>query len=286
MSAALIVTQVQRLQADFALRPVTASEIEFYLHGSDACASMPAFWNEVRAACQKQNIGIFKIEKEKGREQHEVALTVADPVKTASDTVALKSIVTEIAARHKLRADFSAKPFAGEPGSGLHIHVHLVDERGKNVFFKDDAKISDALQFSIGGLLAWLPGCMPVFAPRAESYARFAPGGNAPTTISWGANNRTVAVRLPDAAHDNKRIEHRASGSDADPMLVMAVVLAAMHYGLKNKIQPSAQIYGDASLSQYDLPGFPVSLEEAQSRLEKSEIIAGYFSAADLLPAR
>ncbi len=250
------------LKADFGLQPVTAAEIEFYLRGADACGGIKKFWQEVSA-----RIPLQKYEKERGREQFEIALTpVANPQKTAGDIGTLKTIISDTAKKYGMTADFAAKPFPDQPGSGLHIHIHLEDAGGKNVFYKDDSAISDALKWSIGGLLAWLPETMPVFAPYKESYARFAAGGNAPTTVSWGANNRTVAIRLPDAPHDNKHIEHRVAGADADPKSVMENILAAIHYGLQNQCDPGAQVYGDASLAQYDLPKLPQTLEEALAK--------------------
>lgn len=243
----------------FGLRAVTASEIEFTLHGSDASASLSAFWDEVRGA----GLALFNTEKERGREQHEVALMPAAPEQTARDTVRLKEAIGASAERHSMRADFSAKPFVDEPGNGLHIHVHLENAAGKNVFYKDDTHISDELKYALGGLLAWMPSCMPIFSPHENSYARFAPGSTAPTTVSWGANNRTTALRLPDSAHDNKRIEHRVAGADADPHAVIDAILNAVHWGITHKAEPGQQIYGDASLAMYGLPKLPATLEEA-----------------------
>lgn len=240
------------MKADFGLTPIVACEIEFYLLG--AAADMQPFWADVRLRLSKENIGVFKYEKEKGDEQFEVALAIApSPVQAARDVVKLKHIITEIAVTHKMQADFSALPKPNQPGSGLHVHVHLADQNGKNVFYKDDARMSDALKFSIGGLLAKMRESMSVFAPTEQSRARFAAKTNAPTTISWGANNRTVAVRLPDAPHDNKRIEHRVAGADADSEKVITAILEAMHYGLTNKCDPGPQIYGDAADAQYQL---------------------------------
>lgn len=253
-SQAVITQQAERLRTDFALSPITASEIEFYLIGSEGHGALSAFWEAVKASCAQRGISIFKIEKEKGQEQHEIALMPgSDPIKTALDTQNLKTLVSDLAFAHGMRADFSARPFTDQPGSGLHIHVHLADTQGKNVFYKRDEVMSDALKFSMGGLLARMKQDMPAFAPRAESYARFVAGSNAPLTVSWGANNRTVAIRLPDSEHDNKRIEHRVAGADADPMHVLAVMLSAIHHGLKNRIEPGPQIYGDASMPQYGL---------------------------------
>src|SRR5581483_11371383 len=140
---------------DFGLYPVTAAEIEFYLIGSANYATLPAFWDEIRTGCAEVDISLSKIEKERGREQHEISLLpCADPLKTANDIKSLKYIIEHKASTRGLEVSFSARPFPDQPGSGLHIHVHLADAQGKNVFYKDDYSISDPLKFSIGGLLS------------------------------------------------------------------------------------------------------------------------------------
>lgn len=270
----------KRLKADFGLCPVTAAEIEFYLRGAGNCNGMENFWRDVAT-----RVPLQKHEKERGHEQFEIALApVSDAAKTAEDVTTLKSIIAEAAKKYGMTADFSARPFSGQPGSGLHIHIHLADAAGKNVFYKDDERISDALKWSIGGLLAWLPDTMPVFAPHPESYARFAEKTHVPSTVSWGANNRTAAIRLPDAPHDSKHIEHRVAGTDADPHLVMAVILAAMHDGLTRKLEPGAQIFGDASLPMYHLPTLPKTLAEGMQGMKESEALARYFTLEELSP--
>ena len=242
--------EVADLAQGFGLTPVTAAEIEFYL----SSAPLDAFWDTIRSACAVEGIRLFKIEKEKGKDQYEVALRAEDPLLTARHVTAVKIILDDTATAYGLTVDFAARPFSDQPGSGLHIHVHLVDESGKRVFFKNDEFISDALKFSIGGLLATMRDYMGIFAPTSESLARFVSGANAPLTISWGANNRTVAIRLPDSEHDEKRIEHRVAGADADPRKVIAAILSGIRYGLQNKCDPGQQIYGDASLEMYGLP--------------------------------
>jgi len=285
LSGALVTEQVKRINAELRLHPVTASEIEFYLSGAESCISVPGFWDDVTAACDRKGIKIHKTGSETGKEQFEISLLpCTDPAKTARDTYALRDIVTAFATSHGMRANFSAKPFADQPGSGLHIHLHLVDKQNKNVFYKDDDSISSGLQHSIGGLMTWLNPCMPVFAPSVSSYERFVPKSASPLTVSWGANNRTVAIRLPDAAHDNKRIEHRVAGADADPALVIAVILAAVHFGIKNQCEPGVQMFGDATLPMYNLPPIVTTLGDAIARLKDSKLIDGYFSLSDILP--
>ena len=277
----LIEGQVRRLVADFAMQPIIASEIEFYLN--DPALDMAGFWAELLQSADAAGIGIFNYGKEDGFGQYEVSLAPAHPIKAASDTLAIKTIISRIANRYKTEADFSAKPDVIKPGSGLHIHIHLENTEQVNVYTKDDFSMSDALRFSIGGLQKWLPDSMIVFAPSVESYKRFMGKSNAPQTISWGANNRTVAIRLPDAPHNNKHIEHRISGADADPVGVIAILLAGIHYGLKNHCEPGQQIYGDASLPIYNLARLPSSYEEAVTLYKKSELIPSYFNASELL---
>ena len=260
-----------RIAAEFGFTAVVACELEFYLYGS-AQLDLADFWREVRKRCERRSIGICKIEKEKGTDQHEVALMPADSDKAIKDAVQLKDVLSKVAEIYGINVDFSAKPFADEPGSGLHIHLHLQDNIGKNVFYKDDQNISEPLKYSIGGLLYWLPQTMHVFAPHPESYARYRAGGDhTPTTISWGANNRTVAIRLPDSERHLKRIEHRVAGADADPAQVIENILDAVYWGLTNKAQPGEQIYGNANMDMYKLQKLPLSLDEAALSLAPAD---------------
>lgn len=272
----------QRLVAECGLQPVTASEIEFYLQENPDASIMSAFWAEVAEACVKAQIALFNYGSEEGQGQYEASLKpAASPSKTAQDTLALKQIITKVATANGLLAGFGAKPYDDQPGSALHIHIHLNDVSGKNAFYKDDERINDTLKYSIGGLLTWLPECMAIFAPTPESYRRFADKHHVPTTVSWGANNRTVAIRLPISAHENKHIEHRVSGADADPVAVMAVLLAAIHHGLTHQCDPGSQIYGNASLPMYELPHFPCTMEEAAERWKNFTLWDEYASTSE-----
>jgi len=115
---------------------------------------------------------------------------------------------------------------------------------------------------------------MVYFAPNADSYKRFTAVyhaenetyDNAPTKICWGGNNRTVAIRVPESTADpqNRHIEHRVPGVDADPFAVIAAILAGAHYGIVNSINPGEKIYGNAYEPQYKLLKLPGSLEEAE----------------------
>ncbi len=198
-------------------------------------------------------------------DQYEISLLPSDnKIFVAEETERFKRVIQDAFILQNIKADFSAKPFPDQPGSGLHVHIHLEDGQCRNVFFREDEEFSPYLLHAIGGMLELMNPSMLIFAPHEESYLRFAPGSNAPTTVSWGTNNRTVAIRLPNKPADNKHIEHRVAGSDADVAKVIDAILAGMYHGISNKCDPGKPVYGDASLPQYALPQLARSLEEAE----------------------
>jgi glutamine synthetase len=193
---------------------------------------------------------LAKIIPETGANQFEYILhhTADIPALIEAD----RAVMAQLVAAYS--ADFSAKPFAGSAGSGLHLHIHLENEQGENVFTKQGESLSEPLGFAIGGLLASMQGYMAVFAPTR---ARFeAPDKMTPTTISWGANNRTTALRLPDTGTQFRRIEHRVSGADAVLADVIDAVLKGISRGILERISPPPQIYGDARLPEYGCTPF------------------------------
>jgi glutamine synthetase len=171
------------------------------------------------------------------------------------------------------------KPFADQPGNGQHVHLSLMDVHGQNVFFKRDDVISEALNFALGGLMAALPESMVFFAPSEASYARFCGSKDAPTTISWGANNRTTALRLPESRDGLKHIEHRVPGSDASLPEIIYAILAAVHAGLTRESPPPPQTYGDAFAAHYALPLLPKTYREAEMALKNTLFLRGYYPA-------
>lgn len=114
--------------------------------------------------------------------------------------------------------------------------------------------------------MKFLPNSIQIFASTEDSYLRFR---NAdfftPTTISWGNNNRTTALRIPESSSAHRRIEHRVPCNDADLEQVLYSILLAAGYGIKNKITPTTpKIFGNSFEPQYNLPKIPQSLREAQ----------------------
>jgi glutamine synthetase len=127
----------------------------------------------------------------------------------------------------------------------MHIHISLGDEAGKNLFAAAEPTENAFLLNALGGLKAAMAESMLIFAPNANSYRRFRRNSYAPVSASWGVNNRTVSLRIPAGAPETCHIEHRPAGADANPYLVMAAILAGMHYGITEKLDPGAPVNGN-----------------------------------------
>jgi glutamine synthetase len=201
------------------------------------------FLTDLDAFCHAQNIPAGAALSEFAPGQFEVNLQhVDDPVLACDHAVLLKRAIKAAAAKNGLAATFMAKPFAQSAGSGLHIHVSVLDRDGSNIFAGDskDGDFSDQLRYAIGGLGEIMSESVAVFAPNANSYRRHSPGNFVPASPDWGPNHRGVALRIPLSGQANKRLEHRVAGADANPYLVLAAVLAGIHHGISTRCEPRA----------------------------------------------
>lgn len=280
------------------LTPVCATELEFYLHDLDTDEISPplrpggsklsansvyslqdldgfeSFLSDVYAACRRLGIQAEEAISENGCGQFEINLCHTDDVLRAADDAQLfKYLVKGVAARHGLGATFMAKPYGGEAGSGMHVHFSLLDGDGHNVFADGTPQGSPVLRAAVAGLLDALPASMLVFAPHYNSYRRLAPDSHAPTRATWGYENRTVAIRIPDGPDAARRIEHRVAGADSNPYLVLAAMLGAALDGIDAGASPPAPEAGNAY--EGDATRLPASWEQALQAFEASAAMRG-----------
>ena len=207
--------------------------------------------------------------------QYEINLNHEDDVMRAGDhAVMLRHLIGAVTRKHNFVASFMAKPFVGQAGNGLHVHCSLLDEKGRNIFDDGTDEGSVKLRHAIGGLQATLGDAMAIFAPNLNSYRRFEPNLFVPVNRAWGYNNRSVAFRVPAGAPSARRIEHRVTGADANPYLVLAAILAGMHYGIVNEIEPSEPAEGNACDVLDE--GIPFYLPSALKRLRNSDVMREY----------
>ncbi|MNQ47496.1 Gamma-glutamylputrescine synthetase PuuA [compost metagenome] len=224
-----------------------------------------------------QGIPADAIVKESAPAQFEVNLNhVNDPIAACDYAVLLKRLIKNTAYDHEMDTTFMAKPYPGQAGNGLHVHISLLDKEGRNIFAAENPLENDALRHAIGGVLQTLPASMAFLCPNVNSYRRFGSQFYVPNAPSWGLDNRTVALRVPTGNPDALRIEQRVAGADANPYLLMASLLAGVHHGLSQRIEPGEPIEGN-SYEQVE-QSLPNNLRDALRALDDSEILGRYIN--------
>ena len=268
----VLARQIARLQAD-GYHPVMAAELEFYLldqardaagrpqparqangvrpqapqvYGVLELEQLAPFLDDLYAACAAQGLPARTAISEYAPGQVEITLEHrADALQAMDEAVRYKRLVRGVAHKHGYQACFMAKPFGELAGSGLHMHVSLADEDGNNLFASEDPTGTPLLRQAIGGLLDTLEDGLAVFCPNANSFRRFQANSYAPLAKSWGVNNRTVSLRVPGGPAASRHVEHRICGADANPYLAAALLLAGIHRGLREGLDPGAPLEGN-----------------------------------------
>jgi len=295
--------------AELKLTPVCALELEFYLidpardadgsplpprcprtgerehtasvYGIDDLDRYSAFLSSLNEAAAAQKVPVSAASKEYAPGQFEVNLRHQEDARRAADhAVFLKQVVRAAARANKFEASFMAKPYADRAGCGLHIHMSLLDADGNNVFDDGTPNGSDMLRHAIGGLQTLMADSMALFAPNLNSYRRFQPDMFAPVNRRWGINNRSAGLRVPVSPGEARRIEHRVAGADANPYYALAAVLAGVHHGLTQKLDPGPA--ATTSVSREPDMELPFTIDDALKKLEQSTLLNGYLGAETL----
>jgi glutamine synthetase len=216
--------------------------------------------------------------------QHEINFRYANALRTADDHVIYRNGAKEIAAQEGMAISFMAK-FDEREGSSCHIHFSLSDDDGAMVFASDPELFNSFL----AGQLACLRELTLLLAPNVNSYKRYAAGSFAPTTVAWGHDNRTCALRV--VGHGPAlRFENRAGGSDLNPYLALSVLAAAGLHGVQQGLELEPAYEGNAYQAT-DKPRLPTTLREARDLFDGSqvareafgdEVVDHYVNAADV----
>lgn len=178
--------------------------------------------------------------------------------------------IKEIVEQKNLIASFMAKPIATQNGSGAHLHISLYDKKGNNLF-KDDSSddgISRMCHHFIGGQIKHAKAMCALVNPTVNSYKRLENYRFAPTTISWGYEHRGAMIRIPFNRNENTRIENKLPGSDTNPYITLAAILAAGLDGIKNKTKSSAPCTNDTTYED-SYEKLPNTLIKAINELKK-----------------
>jgi glutamine synthetase len=233
---------------------------------------------EMLTAAAAQKIALETLVSESGPGQFEVTLKyTADALRAADSAVLFKRTIKEVARKHGLTATFMAKPYGQWAGSGMHVHMSMLDAAGKNVFTNSAERAADILYHAVGGIIRAMPDTMLTLAPHANSYRRFAPGVHAPTYGDWGHDNRLAAIRVINSDPAAARIEHRVAGADCNPYLAFASLLGTALDGIEAGTDPGPETFADKRSAA--APRLPIAWSAAVEQFASSTLLAGTFTA-------
>jgi glutamine synthetase len=232
---------------------------------------------EIIRGLEAMGIRVEVIHHEVAISQFELNFSGGSPT-YVSDTIQLIKLgIRKILERLGLQPLFIPKPFWGDNGSGLHIHISLWRD-GANIFHDESdryAGISQVCRYFIGGLLEHGPSLSAIVSPTVNSYKRLVPGYEAPVYLTWGRSNRSAAVRIPIAmSRDRTRIEYRPPDPTSNPYLAVSAIILAGIDGIERKIDPGDPIDENVykmtpeRRRQLGIKSLPRSLEEALDNLE------------------
>ncbi len=221
---------------------------------------------------------------EGGPGQNEIDLRYADALTMADNIMTFRTVIKEVAIEQGVYATFMPKPFTQHPGSGMHTHMSLF-EGDTNAFFDPSSQyhLSKTAKHFIAGLLKHAPEITAVTNQYVNSYKRLWGGGEAPSFVCWGHNNRSALIRVPLYKPDkgnSSRIEYRAIDSAANPYLAYALLLNAglkgieEEYPLPAETEDNVWALNDAERRAMGIQPLPQSLDHAIRKLEESELVA------------
>ena len=206
--------------------------------------------------------------------QHEIGFLYDEALVTADNHAVYKTAAKEIAAQHGRSLTFMAK-YDQREGNSCHIHLSLRGLDGSIAFWDDATGTRTPLYDSfVAGLLATMSDLTLLYAPNINSYKRFAYGSFAPTTIAWGEDNRTCAVRLVGRGA-GARLENRVPGGDVNPYLALAAMLAGGLHGIEQGLELEPALEGNAYTS--GRPRVPGTLRAAREAFHASTIARAAF---------
>ena len=262
------------------LKPITPGFFGYSVLRSSVHSEL---YRDLIAMCHQMDMPIEGLHTETGPGVLEAAIAVDDALKSADKAILFKTFTKAFAQRRGLMATFMAKWSNDWPGQSGHIHISLRDRAGKPVFHDANAEgtISTTMRHFIGGQQRLMPHWLAMVSSTVNSYSRLVPGFWAPTSATWGTENRTTALRAIPGSPSSQRVEYRIAAADANPYIALAAALGSGLWGIENKIEPPPAISGNAyAQPQPPESGLPGTLWEAAQRLKASQEARAMFGDA------
>jgi glutamine synthetase len=262
--------------------PIPVDLSGYFDHTAQSAGS--DFRREAITMLEAMGISVEFSHHEGGPGQQEIDLRYADALTTADNIMTFRTVVREVALSQGVWATFMPKPFTEHPGSGMHTHVSLF-EGDRNAFFAagEEYQLSKTGRQFIAGVLRHASEILVVTNQWVNSYKRLMWGGEAPSYICWGHNNRSAMIRVPmykPNKGQSTRMELRTIDSAANPYLAFAVTLAAGMKGIEESYDLPREAEDDVwSLNERErkslgIDPLPKSLQDAIAVAEGSELLA------------
>jgi glutamine synthetase len=238
------------------------------------------FYHELMGSCSVMDIPIEGLHTETGPGVLEAAIAVDTALAAADKAALFKTFTKVIAQRNGMMATFMAKWSNSYAGQSGHIHLSLKRDDGSCVFHEpeNDHAISETMRHFVGGQQRLMPELLAMVSPTVNSYSRLIPGYWAPTSATWGVENRTCALRVIPGSAKSQRVEYRIAAADANPYLALAVALGSGLIGIEQKMEPGEMVKGNAyELPPDAAPSLPRTLWEAAQNLRASKAARDLF---------
>jgi glutamine synthetase len=244
------------------LEPANLYNVDYSLMGT---AKVEPIIRRIRNSMAGAGLGVENSKGECNLGQHEINFRYADALTAADEHVIYKTGAKEIADQEGMAISFMAK-FDEREGNSCHVHLSLQREDGSAVFAEDQR----TFEAFLAGLLETLPELTLLLAPNINSYKRFAAGSFAPTTIAWGRDNRTCALRVVGHGPAT-RLECRVPGADVNPYLALGALIAGGLHGVDAGLELEPPLEGNAYVA--DKPRVPGTLRDARDRFAAGDVI-------------
>jgi glutamine synthetase len=267
------------------------TEYEFYLLDPESLTP-PFEGTDITTTLTNQRLPVLKdlilhtrelglspntLNQEWGPTQYELNFDPEEGVRAGDLSFTYKTYAKEIASQHDLLLTFMTKPWSDRSGCSSHLHMSFFE--GERNLFHDEADpngVSDLLRWAVGGQLRHSRALNALFAPTVNCPKRYRKGTYAPASITWGFENRSVAVRVKAWRGQRTHIENRLGSGSSNPYLVMAGLLLASLDGIDQRIEPPEALQTNAYLLD-DLDLLPRTLEDSLDEFEKDEVLRDAF---------
>lgn len=262
------------------LKPITPGNFGYSVIRNSVWSEL---YQELLQFSEDMDFPIEGLHTETGPGVIEAALVYDEALAAADKAALFKTFIKVFAQRKGLMATFMAKWSPDYPGQSGHIHISLQDKDNKSVFFDKGApfRMSRLMRAFVAGQQHYMPEMLGMVANTVNSYSRLVPGAWAPTSATWGVENRTTALRVIPGSAKSQRVEYRIAAADCNPYLALAASIGSGALGIQEGLNLSPPVKGNAYAQEFpDSTRLPSTLWEAAQMLKASKAARGLFGDA------